>query len=68
MYCINLSNDESTFFMYYFLSDSQSSFSSFWRTEYAISDHWSTGLFKSKIFDVLGLGLEKFAKTTNFSL
>jgi len=50
------------------LSDSQSSFSAFWRAEYAISDHSSTGLFKTIIFDVLVLGLEISAKTTTFSL
>ena len=41
-----------------FLSDSQCSFSAIWRAENAISDHSSSGLFKSMIFDVLVLGLE----------
>jgi len=51
-----------------FLSDSQYSFSAFWLAENAISDHSSTGLFKSMIFYVLVLGLEISAKTTSFSL
>jgi len=49
------------------LSDSQSSFSAFWRAEYAISDHSTTGLFNSMIFDVPVLGLEISAKNTSFS-
>jgi len=51
-----------------FLSKSQCSFSALWRAENTISEHSSTGLFKSMIFDVLMLGLEKSAKTTSFSL
>jgi len=50
------------------LSDSQSLFSAFWRAQNVISDHSSTGLFKSMIFYVLVLGLEISAKTTSFSI
>jgi len=50
------------------LSDSQCSFSAFWRPENTISAHSLTGLIKSMILNILVLGLEKSAKTTSFSL
>jgi len=43
-------------FMYYFLECFTITFSAFWWTENAISDHSSTGLIKSTILDILVLG------------
>jgi len=50
------------------MSVSQCSFSAFWWSENAISDHSSTGLIKSMILDILVLGLEITAKTTSFRM
>jgi len=50
------------------LSDSQCSFSAFWRPENAISAHSSTGLVKSMILVILVLGLEISGNTTSFSV
>ena len=44
----------------------QCSFSAFWRAENAISAHSLTGLIKSIILDIQGLGLEISANTTSF--
>ena len=46
----------------------QCSFSASLRAENALSDHSSTGLIKSMILDILVLGLEVSANTTNFSM
>ena len=62
-----MSNDESNLCTC-FLSVSQCSFSAFWQAENAIFGHSSTGLIKSKILDLLVLGLEISAKTTAFTL
>ena len=61
-------NDESLIYVLVSSSVSQCSFSAFWRAENAISAHSSTGLIKSMILDILGLGLEISSNTTSFSL